>query len=429
MGKTQKNQTARWALATSGIVQDVPYLSMVPMGEKTVTYTAFNTFLDLAPLQEEWDSFVDANGSDIFMTYDWCRVWWKHYGSGRELVVFIFREKGDIVGMLPMFLETIGFGGTALRVAKLLGSDYTFFQFSLAIKRNFKQPVLEALCEDLHRRRCDLVYLGPISGIGSDQEEVNIDRNYKLRVKTVFKQNFFTLSPDQDEQFCKMTESDRKDIKRSYARLRKLTGIPDSEIDCVFADEGNFEEMFGIFAQTHQLNWRMKGQGGHFTDWPKSLDFHREVAREQLAKGRLRLLKITAAGICLGYEYDYWFGNKCFEILSSRNSSGMLGSISTGKINYWEKIKILIRNDIKVLDSMRGAYEYKQNLGADSCWISSILFLGRSPASTVKILIATVVAKILQTVYYRLWFVRIRRFVTVPKQFRKCWMRVCFLVN
>ena len=39
------------------------------------------SFDELQRLREPWDRLALKAGSEIFLTYDWCRIWWKYYGK------------------------------------------------------------------------------------------------------------------------------------------------------------------------------------------------------------------------------------------------------------------------------------------------------------------------------------------------------------
>ena len=44
-------------------------------------------------------------GASIFLTWDWQRLWWKHYGQRRDLRIVIAHMHGHIVGILPLYLD------------------------------------------------------------------------------------------------------------------------------------------------------------------------------------------------------------------------------------------------------------------------------------------------------------------------------------
>ena len=79
----------------------------------------FQSFDDAKALQKEWDEFIARIDGEIFLTYDWCRIWWKYYGRGRDLKIFVMRQDGAIIAILPVFLEKLGIAPFGLRVVQV----------------------------------------------------------------------------------------------------------------------------------------------------------------------------------------------------------------------------------------------------------------------------------------------------------------------
>ena len=66
----------------------------------------YNSFSALEPIKREWDRFIEEIGGEIFLTYDWCRIWWKYYGVDRDLGIFVFRHCGEICGIYRFSMKS-----------------------------------------------------------------------------------------------------------------------------------------------------------------------------------------------------------------------------------------------------------------------------------------------------------------------------------
>jgi CelD/BcsL family acetyltransferase involved in cellulose biosynthesis len=86
----------------------------------------FDSFDELASMQQEWDNFVESVGSEIFLTFDWCRIWWKYYGKNRTLRVFVFRINNELLGIIPLFFEKIWLGLVPIRTVKIVDGTLGF---------------------------------------------------------------------------------------------------------------------------------------------------------------------------------------------------------------------------------------------------------------------------------------------------------------
>ena len=100
----------------SGSIQTEQYTT-----KDNITVEIYHIFDALANMQQEWDDFIESVGGEIFLTYDWCRIWWKYYGHKRDLTIFVFRNGGEICGILPLFREKIWIG--PLSIAVTLGQQ------------------------------------------------------------------------------------------------------------------------------------------------------------------------------------------------------------------------------------------------------------------------------------------------------------------
>ena len=133
---------------------------------KLKVYESFDT-LNIS--QKKWDEFTESVGCDITLTYDWCRTWWQYYSAGRKLQIFIFRQEDNLVGIIPMFFEKIWLGPVSLRVGKIIGTDFTIATVILPILGNFRDQVVRILLsKTIGEGKCDILQIGPISGIHSD---------------------------------------------------------------------------------------------------------------------------------------------------------------------------------------------------------------------------------------------------------------------
>ena len=73
--------------------------------ERRFQVEIYEDFEDIAISQSEWDAFMESVDAEIFLTFDWCRSWWKFYGKKRKLKIFIFRERKNICGTGIYFCE------------------------------------------------------------------------------------------------------------------------------------------------------------------------------------------------------------------------------------------------------------------------------------------------------------------------------------
>jgi len=370
----------------------------------------FESFDELSPMQQEWDSFVESTGGEIFLTYDWCRIWWKYYECKRKLRVFTFRHKGTLVGIIPIFLEKIWLGPTFVRAIKIVGTDFTPIAVSLPIRDDFLYEVLQAFLGELvSLHHWDILCIGPLAGLSDKCEKIvsacreTLGDGYKIQEGKGGDQTYFKLAGSWEEQVSKLPKQERYLIRRSYKAIHSEA----EKLTSIFASRENFAELFDNFVQMHQTRWHKAGKGGHFQDWPNGYNFHHEVAAAQLRHNRLRLLEVKLGSTHVGYKYGYKFGDKYYSFLDARSVSQAIAHLDLGRILFGEQVKRALEENIKYIDSMRGKYEHKLHLGGELLPIHNI-YIFRSKLSTiVRIHICRGLCWLFNVCYHKIWFRRI----------------------
>ena len=396
---------------------------------KVLEARIYENFDELRPMQQEWDEFVESVGGEIFLTFDWCRIWWRYYGGKRRLRVFVFRFEGRLVGIVPVFFEKIWLGPAFLRTVKIVGTDFTPISVSIPIEKGFIGEVVGQFWNLLAEYNWDIVHMGPLAGLYKNFHELEdgcerlLGRGFKIRSKVNGVQTYFRLAGSWEEQFAGFKKREQKRIRRYYKACGEA-----GTLARVFASDGSFEQTFNNFARMHANNWKVTERGGHFEDWPLSHQFHREAAEVQLKRGRLRLLEVGLSGHCLGYKYGYKFGGKYFEYLDARAEPESipfeLPHISLGTIVFTEELKAALDGKSKWLDSMRGNYEHKLRLGGELFSVKSLYIYPKRIAVSLRVWLFRALVWVLDVAYYKIWFGRIRSKLGLkPKSLWKIWIR------
>ncbi len=393
--------------------------------EYPVKVEVYRSFDELSPMQEAWDDFIESLNAEIFLSYDWCRIWWKFYGKGRELWIFLFRENDRLVGIMPLFVEGYGINPLRLNVVKIVGTDYLPVAISLPIVSDCLEKVIRAFDSEINSRvSWDMIYLGAISGKYNDAEKIetvfrNADGHYRLWKKSGDVQTYFKIAENWDQQLAGLKKQQRKNVNHAYRSIQNLG----KTLKVDYATEDNLQQYYDEFVTLHQQAWREEGSAGHFADWPSSYDFHREVASILLKRGRLRLMKIALDETCLGYKYGYKFGDFYYQYLTARNHTDECSDIGFNQISFGEQVKKAVEEKVKYMDSMRGAYPHKTYLGGQLLPIKNLFICKRNVLSRARAGVFRSYATILDACYNKIWRRRATRwFGITPGTFRKIWI-------
>lgn len=327
-----------------------------------------------------------------------------------------------------MFLETVRLGPVSVRRAKMVASDFSIGQFRPAVEADWFRPVFDLLLTDLRQFACDQVLLGPVAGryalwsqltrclseLGSDQLSLRVEHNDT--------QSYYRLADDYDQWLGRFNTSERGNIKREYRLLEKRSLSFEFEV----ASENTWEEMFEDFVKLHQENWTVKGKLGHFGSRPRALAFHRELARAQLAKGRLRLLRVRCSDGSRAYAYNYRMGDMYFGYLLGRTLQAPTG-VSLGRLLHSEMVRHAIGESVRWIDAMRGKSDYKSQQGGECYPLRMIVLERNGIQSRVRIGLFRRAAKLLHLLYYKIYFYRLSE--KLPPRWRgpmwRSWIRAC----
>jgi hypothetical protein len=395
-----------------------------------ITCSIYSSFEEIASLREEWDSFVESVSGDIFLTYDWCRIWWEHYGEGRELCVFVFRNDDNIAGIVPMFFETIWVCLIPVRIGKIVGCDFTLAQFSLPFRPEYLDSCVKSFLETLKSMRWHILNIGPLAGLSANTGALKdalcrfSNDAEKITMRDGVVQTYYKLQPTWEKHLASLSKGQRREIVRKYAALEKI--VPNSAVNMkvILADEKDINYFYKAFVDLHQAHWRGLGKLGHFGDWPDAFGFHCDMAKAQLQRGRLRLTSIQINSDILGYEYAYKFGANYFAFLNARTEEERYNEIGIGPILFSEQVKLAISEKVDCIDAMRGKYEYKLRLGGELFTTKKISVIRKGLINAFRVKMFFAVAALLNIIYYKIWFNRIAPKLSFKRRpLWKLWIR------
>lgn len=387
----------------------------------------FKSFDEVKPHQKEWDEFIERIDGEIFLSYDWCRIWWKYYGTGRDLRIIVVRCDGAIIAILPVFLERLGFTPVSLRVVRFVGTDHMPVTIMLPIDPKHLDQVVLLFIEELNKQyRWDLLYIGALCGRFAAMDEfIAVFNNrwandYSFDVKTADVQTYFQLSESWEQQLAGLKKKQRQNINRAYKLLTGNSGT----IKTTFSDAAGYEQDFTEFLGMHQSQWKADGAAGHFGDWPHSSEFHREVAACQVGHGRLRLMKIEVGNVCLGYKYGYSLGKTSYQFLSARNTASDISNSGFTQVAFGEQAKNAIEAKATCIDSMRGHYPHKLHLGGVLYPIKHVYIYPRNRITAARIVIFRNLVGLFDIIYNKIWRRRaMPRLGMKPGPFHPFWIK------
>jgi hypothetical protein len=234
------------------------------------------SFDKLEDIRNEWDTFLLNVGGDIYLTYDWCKLWWDYYGKGCKLQVFLFRFDTKLVGIIPLFIDTVWLGPVRLRIARIIGSQLPPKISDIPVHEDWVKEIFDkTLTHLVGEDYCDIICFGPLSGTYYHMErlrEVCLNWSDLIKVNIDEKRGPHTIFELPDNYDAYLTSLSKKERSKSKYELRLLQRTFNVNLDIV-TNEVEIDKEFVEFCRLHDQQWQSQGFRGHFGAWPKAPTF------------------------------------------------------------------------------------------------------------------------------------------------------------
>jgi CelD/BcsL family acetyltransferase involved in cellulose biosynthesis len=385
------------------------------------------SFEGLAPMQEEWDRFVDKAGGGIYFSFDWCRIWWHHYGRGRTLQIFLYRTGKKLEGLIPVFIDRVRFGPVKLRIAKIVGSEFACTLCNPPLLPEYAGPIWESLIDHLvHKHHCDALWFGPLAGAEENTEELRkvcLRRPgvTKIMRDTSFAPHISFILPKTFEEYLNsLDKRQRTNFRRDMNLLNRDFRLT---VDTI-GDPARVETEFMQFKFMHDRQWQDQGKLGHFGDWPGAPAFNLDLVKTMARKGRLRMIRLLANDQVVSYQLCYRFGDSLYWRLPARVIGPEWERYGLGRIGLIKMIEWAITEKVRYIEAGIGHYDYKIKLGGIERPLRSILIAADQKSSRLKTHLFSKMGEALHFFYYRLWFNRLApRLPFKRRPLWKTWIR------
>jgi CelD/BcsL family acetyltransferase involved in cellulose biosynthesis len=265
---------------------------------------------DLEAARAEWASVAEAS-RNIFATWEWSAVWWRHFGHGRSLLTSFCRdEDGRMVAVLPLYVWST----RPLRVLRFLGHPIGC-QLGPICGPDRRGDAARALLAALDDVRWD-VFLG--EGVSADEGWAGLLRAsiWATTPNPVLRLDF----SDWDDYLSSCSANFRQQLRRKERKLARDHAIRYRHA----ADPARLQQDLDTLFALHGERWieERSAFGGGVAE-----SFHREFASVALERGWLRLWFLEVDGVAVAAWYGFRF-------------QGIETYYQLGRARAWEKSSV-----------------------------------------------------------------------------------------
>ena len=355
--------------------------AVAPVRTQVVTEAAA-----LAGLRGQWHQLNEtARAGCLFLGPEWLEPWWKAFGGGaRELRVITVSEGEQLIGLWPLFVETVRPGGVPVTRLAFLGDGATGCDYlDVLAARGREQEVLEACLKQVGELDWDLLDLDGMwresptalslaqrfpserailaqgAGLGGPSAQVVRDG----RIRYVCPN--FALTGTYDQYLQGLGR--RENLKR---REKWLNRQPGTSIECARTPE-EAPAATARFFELHDARWAEDGGSDGLAD-DRFHAFHREAVQNLAARGWLRLYTLLAARRPVASVYGVVHRGK-FLYYQSGYDPGW-GNKSVGLVLLARTVSDAYAEGLTEFDFLRGNEGYKAQWARSERWTIQLRF-------------------------------------------------------
>ena len=321
-----------------------------------------------APDAAEWRALnARARAGNMFLSPDWLEPWWTHFGAGRDQQIICVREGGKLIGMLPLFSESVRLGGVEVRRMAFLGDGETGCDYLDAIADPGRErEVLEHCLATLMKLPWDLCDLdglwresftaGQIAQrFAPSRPTDGIVRDGRLRYVCPH----IPLTGTYDEYLQGLGR--RENLRRREKWIFKHPGV---SISCAKSPE-DAARATDEFLELHRARWAVEGGSDGLTD-DRHEKFHREASQRLAQTGALRMYTLYAARRPVASVYGVVHGTK-FNYYQSGYDPHW-ASKSVGLVLLAKTVSDAFAEGLQEFDFLRGNEGYKGEWARGERW-------------------------------------------------------------
>lgn len=324
-------------------------------------------------------------------------------------------------------IERLWVGPVVIRLARLLGSDWTPAVLNPPILPEHAARVYRTVVEHALRDfDCEAVSFSRLSGeftAAADLRQacgllgagVVVIRDRATTVHTVW-----YLPGTFVAYLAGISRNERGAYRREERRLEECGRVRLAQI----SDPDEIGSAFERFVTLHHDQWSQTGKLGHFGDWPKSLAFTRDVLCVVASQERAAIAEISVGQAVVAMQLNFRFGRSAYWRLSARSPAPEWDRHGLGRVALVRQIEQAIASGVRRIEAGSGHYPYKLRLGGVEYPLYSILVACNQRWPRLKARLLAIYADVLNLLYYRIWFCRLAPRLPLPRRpLWKSWIR------
>ncbi len=315
-----------------------------------------DTLGQLDALEKEWTDLISGiSAAPIFLTWEWIRTWWLFFNRGHKLWLLTARDRqGVLVGLAPWMSELHKIGLLNIRTIAFIGSNLVSPVHLNILAHPTKQQELLQVFMDFLLSQSGQWDAIRFEAVAQESAVNNLQTVNGARVGTKVISPYIPLPDNWDKYLKTLSKKLRRNLK--YFRSKLESDNPGVVNFTCLSDPG---EIDGSMIRLEELNRARRHDQGLSSAFDDSIfcSFHSSIAHLALAKGWLRLYKLTVKEYIIALFYCFRFQDHiyAYQIGFDLDWKGY----SPGRLLIAYGIQSAIEEAACELDWLAGEHDYK----------------------------------------------------------------------
>lgn len=331
-------------------------------------------------MHEEWNNLAERSDGHIFQTFEWNRIWWKHFGTNKQLHLVTMYDDGKLIAIFPLFWDEIHYLGllrySCLRFIgsnvhqpfqnELLGLISYTDSLDVLVDRNYEEEVFDQFIRHLEhiKEKIDEIVFDVIperSAIHKYLIPKLRESGFSIRKERTDMSLLIKLEGSWDNYLKSISKNSRSHARRALKKVnqksRKIFDIHSVET------REAISEKFDQMVQMHQERWNRLGALGTFWE-EKNFRFHKEIALAFYEKGWLQLLYLTSLKGCkiLSIDLNYRYKRCLYGVHCALDDQSYYYKMGPGKSLLNATLFNASLENIDKYTFLRGSESYKADM-------------------------------------------------------------------
>ncbi len=322
-----------------------------------ITVERISDINEFESIKDMWNELLmRSSDNNIYLTHEWLSTWWKYYGKGKKLRIFLIKYKDDLVGIFPLMSCCYSVGPFKVNILENIGSTYSDYSGAILAERH--EEAIAAFLNHLCKIKMDGNRALMISQIPHDsqfiillqRQLIQLSDSFSFYKKIVTRSPYFYL-PLDFKKFCgTISKKRKKNLRYALRSLRESHSI-EYKVHNINDDLYHDLELF--------FNLSLKRWSNSFSGQVEQREraFFFDLANKFRANGWLDLSFLFANNDLLSSVIGFNYNKKFY--YSNQTYNPDYSKYSPGSIHLLQLIRKAIGCGTMEFDFLKGDEAYK----------------------------------------------------------------------